>query len=136
MSTSSVPSSCGPCPSQCCLSQFSHQIFHTNIEREGRGRSDPTIMSGTVAISARTSREFKSGHLMLILQGTVIVIILPALASKLYRVDVKHYMYVLNSFNQFLSDEHFSNLVPPRHKASYNLRHLHTFFYPSNEQIY
>ena len=48
MSTSSVPSSCVPCPSQCCLSQFSHQIFHTNIEREGRGRSVPTIMSGTV----------------------------------------------------------------------------------------
>ena len=71
----------------------------------------------------------KSGRLMLFLQGTAIVIMLPALASKTYRVDVNH--YVLNSFNQFypaiLSDERFSNLVPPRHKASHNLRLLHTF---------
>ena len=37
-------------------------------------------------------REFKRGRLMLLLQGTVIAIILPALASKPYRVDVKHYV--------------------------------------------
>jgi len=50
-------------------------------------------------ISARISREFKSTRLMLFLQGTVIAIILLALAWKLYRIDVNH--YVLNSFNQF-----------------------------------
>ena len=48
MRTSSIPFSCVPCPSQCCLSQFSHRIFHSNIEGEGRGISVPTIMSGTV----------------------------------------------------------------------------------------
>ena len=52
MPKSSVPFSCVPCPSQCCLSQFSHQIFHTSVEREGRGRSVPTIMSETVGIHA------------------------------------------------------------------------------------
>ena len=41
----------------------------------------------------------KSGCLMLFLQGTVVVIILPAFVSKPYRVDVNR--YVLNSFNQF-----------------------------------
>ena len=36
----------------------------------------------------------------------------------------------LKLFQSILSDEHLSNLVPPRHKASYNLRHLRTFTLP------
>ena len=36
----------------------------------------------------------------------------------------------LKLFQSILSDERFSNLVPPRHKASYNLRHLRTFTLP------
>ena len=36
----------------------------------------------------------------------------------------------LKLFRSILSDEHFSNLVPSRHKASYNLRHLRTFTLP------
>ena len=36
----------------------------------------------------------------------------------------------LRLFQSILSDERFSNLVPPRHKASYNLRHLRAFTLP------
>ena len=36
----------------------------------------------------------------------------------------------LKLFQSILSDEGFSNLVPPRHKASYNLRYLRTFTLP------
>ena len=36
----------------------------------------------------------------------------------------------LKLFQSILSDERFSNLVPPRHKASFNLRHLCTFTLP------
>ena len=61
------------------------------------------------------------------LQGTVIAITLLALASKPYRVDVN---LCIKLFQSILSDERLSNLVPPRHKASYNLRHLRTFTLP------
>ena len=36
----------------------------------------------------------------------------------------------LKLFQSILSDERFSNLVPPRHKASYNLRHSRSFTLP------
>ena len=58
---------------------------------------------------------------MLFLQGTVIVIILPALASKPYRVDVNQ--YVLNSFNQF---QVTSVLVILRHQDTRPLTKLDT----------
>ena len=64
MPKSSVPFSCVPCPCQSCLSQFSHQIFHTSIEREGRGRSVPIIMLGTVGIHARKPC-LVNGHLVI-----------------------------------------------------------------------
>ena len=36
--------SCSPCPSQSCLSRFSHQILYTNIEGTTRHKSVPTIL--------------------------------------------------------------------------------------------
>ena len=42
--------------SQCWLSQFTHQILHTNIGRARRQQSAPTILTETVV-----SRTFKLG---------------------------------------------------------------------------
>ena len=36
----------------------------------------------------------------------------------------------LKLFQSILIDERLNNLVPPRHKALYNLRHLHSFTLP------
>ena len=41
--------SCSPCPSQSCLSRFSHQTLYTNIEGTRRHKSVPTILTETVA---------------------------------------------------------------------------------------
>ena len=36
-------------PSQCCLSQLTHQILHTNIGAARRQQSVPTILTETEA---------------------------------------------------------------------------------------
>ena len=39
---------CSPCPSQSCLSRFSHQTLYTNSEGKRRHKSVPTILTETV----------------------------------------------------------------------------------------
>ena len=42
--------SCPPCPSQSCLSRFSHRTLYTNIEGTRRHKSVPTILTETVVL--------------------------------------------------------------------------------------
>ena len=43
--------SCSPCPSQSCLSRFSHQTLYTNIEGTRRHKRIPTILTETVVLN-------------------------------------------------------------------------------------
>jgi len=51
--------SCSPCPSQSCLSQFSHHTLYTNIEGTRRRKSVPIILIETVDFIAGPKRNIE-----------------------------------------------------------------------------
>ena len=108
----------------------------------------PCSTMAYLAISARISREFKSGRLILSLQGHSYCDNLARFGLK--TLQSRRESICLKLFQSISSDECFGNLAPPRHKASHKTRHSRTFTVPrfrtdrynykrsytSNEQIY
>ena len=58
--------SCSPCPSQICLSRFSHQTLYTNIEGTRRHKRIPTILTETVVLNNFEKRISSVLHLLVL----------------------------------------------------------------------